>query len=121
MKAILVMLFIWPIFGIAAEPKAVVCPPGETTQWIADYCMARIGTDDEIAASDCISQQSQMMFWSSCTAKLHFKTALCEVLLKVQTRSGTIGACVNDPGFMGNTVRNGGVGARLDTPAGVPR
>ena len=120
MKAILIILSIWPIFGLAAEPKAVVCPPGETTQWIADYCMARIGTDDEIAASDCISQQSQLMFRSSCTAKLHFKKALCEVLVKARTRSGAIDACVNDPGFMGNTVRNGGVGAHIDAPASAP-
>jgi len=31
------------------------CPRDEPIQWIADYCMAKIGTDDEIAASERIS------------------------------------------------------------------
>ena len=28
--------------------------PGEAIHWVMDYCMARLQTDDEIAASDCM-------------------------------------------------------------------
>jgi hypothetical protein len=98
-------------FASAADQKAVACPPGEPVQWIADYCMAKLATDDEIAASDCISEESKIMFRSSCTAKLHFKRSLCEVLVKSGTREGTVDACVDDPTFFGTTVGRGGVGA----------
>jgi len=73
--------------------------------------MARIGTDDEIAASDCINEQSKIVFRSTCAANLHFKRALCEVVVKSGARAGTVGGCVNDPGFVGPTVKKGGVGA----------
>ena len=46
-----VMGFVLPAAGMAADQKPATCPRGETIQWIADYCMAKIGTDDEIAAS----------------------------------------------------------------------
>jgi hypothetical protein len=72
--------------------------------------MAQIGTDDEIAASDCISKEHQRAFRSACGAKLHFKRALCEIVVASQARSGTVKACVDDRTFSGPTVRNGGVG-----------
>jgi len=50
------------------------------------------------------------MFPGSCTAKLYFKRALCELVVARQARSGTVDACVDNPAFSGTTVRNGGVG-----------
>jgi len=79
--------------------------------------MAKIGTDDEIAASDCINEQGKIVFRSTCAANLHFKRALCEVVVKNGARAGTVGGCVNDPGFVGPTVKKGGVGARQGTAA----
>lgn len=96
-----------------ADDKASICPvQGETIHWIADYCMATIGTDDEIAASDCISGQGGIRFRSDCAARMHFKRALCELSVERRTYDGTVKACTDDPGFVGETVRNGGVGAR---------
>jgi hypothetical protein len=118
MTALLALLAVWIAAVDAAEPEAAACPPGEPIQWVADYCMAEIGTDDEIAASDCISRQSMVLFGSECAAKLHFKRALCGVAMKRGTGSGTVDACVRDPAFMGSTVRNGGVGARSALPGG---
>jgi hypothetical protein len=92
--------------------KDAACPPGETVQWSADYCMAKIGTDDEIAASECIAEQSRITFNNACTAKLHFKRALCELLIASKTRPGTVDGCVDDPAFAGSTVRNGGIRAQ---------
>ena len=109
MKAIQIAITIWSgvVFAAGSEPAS--CPPGETVQWIADYCMATIGTDDEVAASDCISRESKIMFRSGCHANFYFKRALCEVVVKNASRSGTVDACVEDPQFVGPTVKNGGV------------
>lgn len=100
----------------AGQPSAN-CPSGATVQWIADYCMAKIGTDDEIAASDCIIEQNKILFRSTCAANLHFKKALCEVVVKSGGRAGTVDGCVNDPGFFGPTVKRGGVGAQRGAAA----
>ena len=95
-----------------AAPTGVVdeCPPGEAIQWIADYCMARIGTDDEIAASDCIASETQRVFDNACKAKLHYKRSMCELALESLVRPGSIAACVADRTFVGRTVRHNGVG-----------
>lgn len=118
LKVVLMALLCWR--GVALAADSNICPPGEPIQWIADYCMAKIGTDDEVAASDCIAAESKIMFRSECTAKLYFKRALCEVLVRAGTRSGTVDACVADPQFVGDTVRNGGVGGQPAAPADAP-
>lgn len=95
-----------------AQMNPVECPiPGETIQWIADYCMARLSTDDEIAASACIADERQVIFRSECIAKTHFKYVMCELAISRRARSGPVDACVNDPTFVGPVVRDGGVGA----------
>jgi hypothetical protein len=72
--------------------------------------MALIGTDDEIPASPCIEEQMDILFRSECSAKAHFKTALCELAVNRGSYGGTVNECVDDAGFVGVTVRNGGVG-----------
>lgn len=97
---------------LPAHGSEPACPiPGEPVQWIADYCMAGIGTDDEIAASDCIHRQLERKFDSACKAKAHFKRALCQLMLEQGTVQGPIERCLNDPAFQGRTVRHGGAGA----------
>lgn len=94
--------------GLAVQPP---CPiPGETIHWVADYCMASIGTDDEIAASDCINRELARKFDSACQAKTYFKRSLCRLLHEHGTIQGGIEQCVNDPAVQGRTVRQGGVG-----------
>ena len=91
--------------------RAAPCPvPGEAIHWVADWCMARLQTDDEIAASDCIEQEQQLKFKSACLSNLHYKTAMCEILVRAGTRSDTVNQCVQDKTFKGRTVQNGGVG-----------
>lgn len=88
------------------------CPiQGEVVQWIADFCMAKIGTDDEIAASDCIAEQIPLTFKNACNAKEHYKRALWSLAISNGSIRGPIERCVNDPAFSGSTVRKGGVGA----------
>lgn len=97
-----------PAFAQPAPPCAV---PGEPVQWVADWCMATLQTDDEIAASDCVARHPVSAFASGCAVKLHFKRELCRVL-RPDGGAEALRSCVADPQVMGRTVREGGVGGR---------
>jgi len=84
---------------------------GEPIQWIADYCMLKMETDDEIAVSGCIEEQMKMQFRDACASNTHFKRQMCGQMIRNGTRKGTLRQCVNDPKFKGRTVTAGGVGA----------
>jgi len=72
--------------------------------------MSEIGTDDEIAAMDCISQELRRPFPDDCAAKRHYKRKMCEGAVSRQTVAGTLESCLEDEDFMGYTVRNKGIG-----------
>jgi hypothetical protein len=96
-----------PAYGQDSPP----CPiAGDKIHWIADFCMAEIGTDDEIAAMDCIDRELRRPFPDDCAARRHYKRALCEGAVSRPAVAGTLESCLADEDFMGSTVRNGGVG-----------
>ncbi len=105
-----ILLFILlgsPADGAAPAP----CPvEGEPVHWIVDYCMATLETDDEIPASDCISEELTRTFPNECAVKRHYKRALCELALSRGTTAVDLQGCLDDKNFMGYTVRNRGVG-----------
>ena len=72
--------------------------------------MLTLETDDEIAASSCITQQGQRRFRNPCPSNTHFKKRMCELMVRSGTRGGTVDQCVRDPSFRGRTVNRGGVG-----------
>jgi len=84
---------------------------GEPVQWVADYCMLKMETDDEIAVSGCIEEERKKSFPNSCASNLHFKKGMCEAMIRNGTKSGTVDQCVKDPTFKGRVVEAGGVGA----------
>jgi len=94
-------------FAHAAPPCLA---PGEPLHWIADYCMLKMETDDEIAVSGCIEEEGKRRFPSSCASKLHFKKQICQATIRNGLKEGTLDRCMNDRAFQGRTVRNGGVG-----------
>ncbi|MBI2308161.1 MAG: hypothetical protein HYU78_12745 [Rhodocyclales bacterium] len=79
-------------------------------QWIADYCMLALQTDDEIAASRCIEEHLARRFPSECDARTHYKRAMCGLHVAGGASGQSLEACMADPDFMGRTVRHGGVG-----------
>jgi len=94
--------------GASGSPP-VHCPiPGNLLHWRADYCMARIETDDIIAAGPCLQRESQVRFDSACNGKLHYKQAMCELSTGRGAYAGSVDECIKDPQFIGPTVRNGG-------------
>ena len=87
------------------------CPAiGEPIQWIADYCMLKMETDDEITVSGCIEEQRKIKFRDACASNTHFKRGMCGRMIRNGTRSGTLKQCLADPDFKGRTVKSGGVG-----------
>jgi len=94
---------------VLAQPRE--CPAaGTKIHWMADYCMSKLETDDEIAASSCISVEAARVFTSDCVAKVYYKRTLCQLAISRKQRQGDINNCLADKTFMGSTVRNGGVG-----------
>ncbi len=107
----------WALGALLAGPGVAIaaaqCPiPGEKIHWIADFCMAKLETDDEIAAGDCIGAELERAPRDACAAKRKYKRALCELSIKNGHLKPDVRACLADPAFAGSTVRNGGVGGR---------
>lgn len=97
--------------ALSADAAPPCLAEGEPIQWIADYCMLTMETDDEIAVSGCIETQAKIRFRTACASNTHFKKRMCERMIRNGTRTGTPQQCLNDPGFKGRTVAAGGVGA----------
>ncbi len=72
--------------------------------------MSRLETDDEIAASACIREESTRRFRSACASNIYFKRRICGAMVGAGTRGGTVDQCVRDRAVQGRTVRRGGVG-----------
>jgi hypothetical protein len=98
--------------GITARANGAECSvQGDPIQWIADYCMLEMQTDDEIAAGDCIEKRLRRAPRDACEAKRRTKEAMCALAIDRSLRSGSVEACVTDPAFVGPIVAKGGVGA----------
>lgn len=92
------------------EGKQVCAVQGEVIQWVADYCMLKMQTDDEIAVSDCIEDSRRTSFSTECAAKIYYKRVMCALSTDGEASAMAIEKCLADPAFMGRTVRHGGVG-----------
>ena len=85
------------------------CPvAGDLSDWQADFCMARTGTDDITAARPCLEHEAQIRFRSECNAKLGYKQRMCQLAVRAKSYSGSYKGCVKDPLFKGATVSHGG-------------
>ena len=94
---------------VLAQPGE--CPAaGAKIHWIADYCMSKLETDDEIASGSCINEEIARASASDCAAKSYYKKEMCRMAISRKQRKGGISRCLADMKFMGSTVRNGGVG-----------
>ena len=91
------------LVGLAQAAECAV--PGDKVHWIADYCMARLQTDDEIPAMACIDEELKKAMAEDCAIKRRYKRELCGLV-----RKGDVERCFADPAFVGRTVRNGGIG-----------
>jgi hypothetical protein len=107
--------------GAIAACCAALAPPaiadkcyvaGDSVHWIADYCMATLSTDDEIAAGDCIATETRAPHGDECATRRHYKEALCALAIERGLRKGSVGACMSDTSFEGSTVRGKGVPGR---------
>ncbi len=94
---------------VPARASELVCRiPGHAIQWIADYCMLRLETDDVIAASECIEAERRRRPRDTCAVKTRYKTEFCRLALERGAAKGSLHACVADRGFKGKSVAEGG-------------
>ena len=109
-RAFLVLFTVLAVTPAAAAEPSECRIPGLKIHWIADYCMSKVETDDEIAAGECINEEAQKAFANECLAKLHYKEMACELAISRGQRKDDLNDCLADGEFIGSTVRNGGVG-----------
>ena len=110
MKTAIFTILLVAAWNTSAGAENRCLAAGEPVQWIADYCMLRMETDDEIAVSGCIEKESRRKFSNACASNTHFKKRMCDRMIRNGTRAGTTSRCVKDPAFKGRTVGAGGVG-----------
>lgn len=111
-KAALVLSVIVALTPFTVRAGGTQCAvQGEPIQWVADYWMLKMETDDEVAASDCIENERATSFPDECASNRHFKRSMCELMILNATRWGTVDQCMKDPTFKGRAVEAGGVGA----------
>ena len=83
--------------------------PGSGIQWIADYCLLKLETDDLIVAQNCINSESKGSFKDECDQKIHYKRLMCKSAAAIGSYVKSEHTCISDPGFMGLVVRNNGL------------
>lgn len=108
MKTCLVVVL--AVLASGAEAAASCAADGEPVQWVADYCMLQMETDDEVAVSECIEKERKVRFADDCASNLHFKRRMCQLMIRNGTRAGSLDMCIDDRAFKGSTVEAGGVG-----------
>ena len=99
--------------AVAFPAAAGGCPvKGPRIQWLADYCMFKVESDDIVAASPCMRASGKHRHRNDCEAKKYYKRQICRIAMAAQPASTrrTVEQCFNDKSFAGPTVRNGGVG-----------
>ena len=97
--------------SVSLAQAATPClAPGAPIHWMADHCMLKMETDDEIAISSCLEQERKRRFPTACASNTHFKKQICTAMIRNGSREGTLANCMQDRAFQGRTVRNGGVG-----------
>jgi hypothetical protein len=94
--------------GADADSPLACAVPGQLAHWQADWCMARLETDDEIAIADCLEGERQRRFPDDCAGKRHYRDAMCRRMVAAGRYPGSERDCTTDPEAVGATVRNGG-------------
>lgn len=80
--------------------------------WGYDACMYRYETDDSLhpGVMACADHAQRLIRTNgSCIAKRVFKERICLLIQQMEGRRESLSACMQDPGVIGSTVRNGGL------------
>jgi hypothetical protein len=92
-----------PVAGSAIQtwrsgaPDADCEIPGESVKWQADYCMARMQTDDLVAAQACMDHESQLRQGEECARRRHYKREWCRQVVDQHLLQRSFAECIADP------------------------
>lgn len=101
----LVSLFL--VISVLAEDCQV---KGPKIQWLADYCMYQLDTDDVLEIEACMNDDAKNDYQDDCAAKIKYKRKMCKIAIEEEEIDMRVQECLNDESFMGATVKKGGIG-----------
>ena len=79
--------------------------PGESGQWVADYCLAAVQTDDLVAAQPCIDHERNRHHGEECAMRREYKQDWCRLVVRNGARAGSFAECIGDPHAAGAIVK----------------
>lgn len=97
------------IFFIALNAQPEDCEiPGKAIQWIADYCMYEVESDDLLdeKVQICLEQNRGYTVEDTCENKKDYKMKICILLAARGDYNGNAEICFNDMEFIPATVKN---------------
>jgi len=82
--------------------------PGKTIQWIADYCMHEVGSDDLLdeKVQSCLEKNRAYTLEDTCENKITYKMTICGIIAARGEYKGKAELCFNDVEFIPATVKN---------------
>ncbi len=97
------VLFI-PVFSAECQVK------GLKVDWLRDYCMYQLDTDDMVEIEACMNNDVKNDYKDECAAKIKYKRKMCKIAIEEEWIKGTVQDCFRDDAFMGSTVKNSAIG-----------
>ena len=114
--ALLLMKIALAVAVLATSSAGQAAPPceikGPAMHWAYDACMGRYETDDSLhpGVMACADRAQRLIrAKGGCKAKRIFKEQMCLLLQLPADRRSSQQACMQDPGVVGSTVKNGGL------------
>ncbi len=92
-----------PVFADDCQVK------GARVQWLTDYCMYTLDTDDVPEIEACMRDDAKNEYADECAAKIKYKRKMCKIAIDEEQISMSLQECLLDESFMGSTVKNIGI------------
>jgi hypothetical protein len=89
----------------SGKPDADCEIPGESGQWMADYCLAAVQTDDLVAAQPCLEHERNRRHGEECATRREYKQDWCRLVVRSGAREGSFAQCIADPHAAGAIVK----------------
>ncbi len=101
---LLTLFLIMPAFAEDCQIK------GLKIQWLTDYCMYILDTDDVLEIQTCMDDDGKNDYEDDCAAKIKYKRKMCKIAIEEEQITMRVQECLNDESFMGPTVKDSGIG-----------
>jgi len=97
-----IVFLVIPVFAEECQVK------GLKIQWLTDYCMYKLETDDILEIDACMNDDAKNNYKDDCFAKIKYKRKMCKIAIEEEWIKNTVQGCLTDQSFMGSTVKHSG-------------